>query len=173
MNVAPDAADLAAFLGQPVDETRAELVLSIVTDAVMSYLARGYANADTVTTAHLVGTGGQRLVIGDRIASVESVTINGQGVTDFTFSRRGELWRDLGWGSPASEVAVTYTSVSAIPPPVWSVVLTCSARLVGNPEQATYVSADGGYAWRTDSPGLQFSPAEQAILNRYRRRVWP
>jgi hypothetical protein len=173
VSIAPDADDLAAFLGSPVDEARAELILGIVTDAVMSYLSRGYANAETTTTAYLVGTGGARLVIGDRIASVESVTIDGQAVTDFRALRAGELWRDGGWGGHGSEVVVTYSSVSNIPQPVWSVVLTCSARLLNNPDQNTYMATDGGYAWRSDAPGLQFTPAEQAILDRYRRRTWP
>lgn len=35
------------------------------------------------------------------------------------------------------------------------------------------LATDGGYAWRSDSPGLQFTPVEQSILNRYRRRTWP
>lgn len=63
--------------------------------------------------------------------------------------------------------------MSDLPSAAWSVVLTCSARLVANPEQITYQGADGGYAWRIESPGMQFTPAEQAILDRYRRRTWP
>ena len=58
--------------------------------------------------------------------------------------------------------------VILLPDDLRAVVITATARLVGNPQQLESESADG-YAARGSFKS--FSLAEQSILHRYRRRV--
>jgi hypothetical protein len=57
---------------------------------------------------------------------------------------------------------------------IYSVAVTATLRIAqGNLDGVSYLSTDGGYAVRRDQAEPSFTPAEETILNRARKRTFP
>jgi hypothetical protein len=136
-------ADLAnrGFTVEPAETAIAGVYLGVASTAVRE--AAGVAISRTTSTITVEGTTGQWLTLpGQPVASVASVAIDGQAVTDWRL-RSGRLWRAGGWsGCEPSEVTVTQThGLADVPEDIVDLVCRMAASAV-----VAYRSEDGGTA---------------------------
>lgn len=186
--------DLASYARKPVDPDVMTLILDGVSASIRSYcrwpIAPTYS--DTVI---LDSDGGQILQLPSlRVTAVDSVTVDGSAVTDFTWSQTGMLYRQKapypvydrqvdgfitgGWPCGFQRVSVTYTGgYDVTPDDVRLVCLSAAKREYLNP---------GGYErWSIGGVNYQMpqvrsgptagafgsvfpDPNEMRVLGRYR-----
>jgi hypothetical protein len=168
------AEELTDFLGRPLDTEddayRLHEVARLVSDLIRGHVRQTVTAA--TSTAYLAGTLGRRLTLPEApVVAVSAVAVDGAPLTpaDYSWRRSGALWRPGGWGSPESEVVVTYShGYAAVPGDLRAVAMAAAARLLPNLAQVEYESTDG-YAVRGGFAG--WTLAERLVLDRYRRKA--
>lgn len=138
-------ADLSTFVGYDVDEARATLFLDLASASIAD--AAGVPIVDTADDeAVLYGNGSVVLLLpAYPVTAVGQVLVDDVAVTDFTWSRAGELRRAGGWTRGAT-IAVTYSHgyvAAAVPATVRSVCLEVAARGLMNPQRLQSYTGDG------------------------------
>lgn len=123
MTLAP-LATTADLLTRGFDLTNAALALDIASSLVRD--AAGCPISAQTSTITLAGTRANLLELPGPVTSVDTVTIDGQTVTDYETLPNG-LWRRCGWahGKHLTQVTVAYTyGLTAVPVDI--VDLTCT-----------------------------------------------
>lgn len=137
--------DLEAFVGHPVDATRAQLLLDLASASVAEAAGVPIAalDGDEVT---LYGTGSPLLLLPAwPVTAVATVTVDGTAVTGFTWNRAGELRYSGGW-TRGADIVVTYShgyAEAAVPTTIKSVTLEVAARGLMNPQRLQSYTGDG------------------------------
>jgi hypothetical protein len=156
-----------------------QAALDVVTALMRSY-CRQTLTAVADDAVILAGTQSRRLFLGERpVTAVDSpITLDGVALADieWRWNRRGVLWRQEGWGDDVTPVQVTYDhGFATVPADLAAVCRTASVRLGDNPAamQAFTIVGDFSKTFGASSEFFGFTVAEQTVLDRYRRRVWP
>lgn len=145
------AADLSLWVGYDVPADRAGLALDLAEASVVT--AAGVPiNAATADEATLDGNGADVLLLPAwPVTAVGAVTVDGTAVTNYTWTRAGELRRTAGWAR-GTVVVVTYDhgfAATEIPSTIKAVTLEVAARGLANPQSFR--------AFQTDGTNAQFS----------------
>lgn len=165
------ASDLASYLQQDLDTSTATLVLSIASAELEAAADTKFSSTSATYTVE--GTGQQSISLPRYpIIAVQSVTVDGVAVTDYT--RIGSnLYRILRFGgtSPyAAAVVVTFTyGYVTVPDDVKSAVLEMAAQAYVNPTLAMREQIDDYSVQRSVSiGGVGLTPRAATVAGRYR-----
>jgi hypothetical protein len=149
---------------------------------VVTALMRAYTRQTLTLVADdaviLAGTSSRRLFLGERpVTAVDSpILVAGVALadTEWKWNRRGVLWRQDGWGDDVTPVQLTYDhGFATLPADLAAVCRTASLRLGSNPAGRAHYTVVGDFQVGWGQPELAFTLAELAVLDRYRRRIWP
>lgn len=176
------ATQLEDRYGLGLSTDKATRVLTDATDEIRSIVGQ-YLTAVEADVVTLPGVWGRSLVLPERpVTAVDSVVLNGTTLTvdtDFTWQRRGVLWRASStsfdtpgrwWGGPQVEVVVTYDhGFATIPGAVRSACLKLAAAMASQPAGVTQESIDGYSVSFAQSAGV-LSDQEMRALNQLRGR---
>ncbi len=129
--------ELRTHLQSDIGEEIAALALAGASGFVRDYCRWHVAPVEADVTFTLDGNGRAVLTLPTlRLGAVDEVRVGGVVVTDYTASRRGQLYRSAGWyaGWNGIEVDVAEHGYDSTPEGVRAVVLTLASRAVVNPE---------------------------------------
>ena len=167
------ADDLAAYLQIPVNEASMDLQLQLASAAFDTEARTTFTPTAVMYAA--AGDGAHELTPPRfPLVSVESVTINGTAVTDWTLVD-ATLYRECGWGDPCvfppDAITVNYTyGFDEAPDDVRAAVLTIAAQFYTNPTAAEALSIDDYRASYGTSQSNQALPALAVrVAAKYRR----
>lgn len=154
-----------------------QAALDVVT-ALMRAYTRQTLTAVADDTVILAGTPARRLLLGERpVTAIDSpILVDSVALadTEWRWNRRGVLWRQEGWGDDVTPVEVTYDhGFATLPADLAAVCRTTALRLSSNPAGRAHYTIVGDFQVGFGQPELAFTIAELAVLDRYRRRVWP
>ncbi len=189
-------ADLEAYTGTSVATDRATILLDTATAAIQAYCNQSFTQA--TTTVVLPGTFDSRLELPERpVTAITTVKIGDTTLTadsDYVWDGGHMLYRGTkvdgvlsvngpdylingwgDWGGPGAQVTVTYThGFAVIPNDIKGVCLALAARSLTSPDGVNSESV-GSYSVSYSRTGgaVSLLDEEKALLNRYRRRVFP
>ncbi|WP_158884015.1 mobile element protein [Amycolatopsis anabasis] len=163
-----DPAVVARWTGRDVDD-------AAVTDAVASASARfrGEVRHPVSRVADeevwLDGTGGTVLTLpAAPVVAVTTVEVDGQPVTDFTWSRQGQLRRATGWPDELDVVRVVYThGYEPVPEDIADAVMT-EARYLLTVQPGISAMTVGGESLSFSSPAGTMPESWTRAVDRYR-----
>lgn len=189
-------AELEAYTGTSVASDRAAILLDMASGAIRAHTNQTITYG--TTTAVMPGTFDSKLELPERpVTAVTSVTIGATALTadsDYVWDGQHTLhrgskvdgvlsvngpdylingWGD--WGGPGAQVTVVYShGFQSIPNDIKGVCLALAARTLGSPDGVNSESV-GSYSVSYSRTGgaVSLLTEEKALLNRYRRRVFP
>lgn len=137
--------DLSTWVGYDVPVDRATLMIEAAQASVVTAAGVPIAEqADDVVT--LDGNGARVLLLPAwPVTAVTTVEVDDDPVTDFTWTRTGELRRTGGWAA-RTVVVVTYTHgypETEVPTTIKGVTLEVAARGLANPQSFRAFQTDG------------------------------
>lgn len=161
------AGDLAEFTGDSdLDSVRGELLVEQASALIRNHVRQTFTLV-VDDPVELRGTWSRGLQLPERpVVSVDTVTIDGDAVTDFD-RVRDVLYRH-NWDGPEALVEVTYTHGFDTDTEAWrtlkTICLQAAGRAAANPQ--------GLANWSSDGTSINFrdvglTAAEQAVLDRF------
>lgn len=189
-------ADLEAYTGAAVATDRATILLDAATAAIQSYCRQTFT---AVAGAQVLpGSWDAKLELPERpVTAVTAVSIGDTALTadmDYVWDGAHTLYRGTkvdgvlsvngpdylingwgDWGGPGAQVTVTYArGFATIPGDVKGVCLALAARSLASPDGVNSESV-GAYSVSYSRSGgaVSLLAEERALLDRYRRRVFP
>jgi hypothetical protein len=162
--------EVAAYLGEEVNDAQAQLAVDLVSDLVRDYC--GWRVDRAVDTFTVSGTWGRALLLPTlHLNDVTTVTVAGVEVdeADYSWDAAGVLYRAEGWASTVRGITVTADhGYTPVPGAVRVVTLQAAARALTNPAGMRSLAANGIVEAYGYVDGLTLTPAERAVLDRYR-----
>lgn len=178
--------DLSTFLGETIAAATETFLLEVATAAVQDAAGQRLVEV-TDDTVELLGTADYWLQLPEKpVASVSSVEIDGDAVTDFEL-RGSRLWRDHGWREPANFSPLTSTPPTSVVAVTYShgyeltdqdvqfarqVTLVTAAQMYANPLGATGLSIDDFRQQFSQSAGTSAGGEIPERLQRALRRKY-
>jgi hypothetical protein len=170
------AVDVAALRS---GDGRTDAAIQAVT-AMMRAHCRQTLTRVTNDNVVIPGTQGRRLLLGERpvVSITPPIILDGVTLDDseWRWNRRGVLYREAGWGDDTTDVDIEYThGYDPLPDDLAAVCRTASIRLATNTTGILRFEIMGDFS-KEFGPGTTvfgFLLAELAVLDRYRRRVFP
>jgi hypothetical protein len=169
------AHDLEVRLRRPVNTAAAEALIEEAT----SLIREAAGQTITVVEEHevtLQGNFTRRLELPEwPVTNVSYVDVGGVELTegtDFTWQRRGVLWRPcvgLHWGGPDADVDVLYSHGRALPAWVRGMCLDICARSYSAPDGAVREAIDGYSVTYQAAGGMNLLDVEERKLRRLRK----
>lgn len=157
--------ELSTWVGYDVPADRATLMLEAAEAAVVT--AAGVPIAEQADDEVTLDGNGARVLLLPAwpVTDVATVEVDGDPVTDFTWTRAGELRRTVGWNA-RTVVVVTYTHgypAAEVPTTIKGVTLEVAARGLVNPQSFR--------AFQTDGTNAQFADVVMDLTDDERDRV--
>lgn len=177
MGTLASAGELNTHLQRDIDPDAAQLALELASGAVRAYCGWGLAQEQTTLIAS--GDGSPVLTLPTLFlldvtevrvdGEILDLTLTGADVGRVVWTRKGQLYRGIGWAKfQEVEVDVTH-GYAPIPDLVKLVVLERAAQQLSNPEQlvqATVSSVTKMWAGRSGTATL--SSLDERLLDTYR-----
>lgn len=169
--------ELSTHLQREVDVSAATLALTLASGAVRAYCGWDLAREDTTLVAYGDGspvlslpTLDLRDVTNVRVDGEElDLTLTGLTVGRVVWSRKGQLFRGIGWPRHLTIEADVTHGYDPIPDIVKLIVLERAARQLANPEQLMSATVSSvSKTWASGTGSVSLSSLDERLLDRYR-----
>lgn len=169
--------ELATHLQRSIDPDDAELALMLASGAVRAYCGWDLARETTTLVAYGSGTPVLSLptlslldLTAVRVDGADlDLTLTGVDVGRVVWSRKGQLFRGIGWPRHVPIEADATHGYDPIPDVVKLVCLERAARVLANPEQLVSATVSSvTKTWATSNTSFALSSLDERLLDRFR-----